>query len=152
MAVKVLMVCLGNICRSPIAEGILKSMTNPNDVIVDSAGTSSYHLGNSPDPRSIAIAHRHGIDISNQRCRQFTTKDFSKFDFIYVMDNSNYKNVVAKIKNDKDRFKTKLILDEVDLDLKEVPDPYYDEEDGFETVFQLLYKACQSISLKLNTK
>ena len=89
MKTKVLMVCLGNICRSPLAEGILASKVDSNLVLVDSAGTAGYHIGNPPAPRSIAIALKYGIDISQQRCRKFSVSDFEDFDFIYVMDESN---------------------------------------------------------------
>ena len=89
---KILMVCLGNICRSPLAEGILANKINQHgmDHLVDSAGTSSYHIGEHPDPRMIQTAFRHGIDISAQRARQFTSEDFDDFDLIFAMDTSNY--------------------------------------------------------------
>lgn len=146
------MVCLGNICRSPLAEGILKSKVNSDTVFIDSAGTGSYHIGNKPDTRSIAVARNYGIDIADQRCRQFETKDFDEFDIIYVMDKSNYANVIAKSRNTIDKNKVKLILEEIDLEINEVPDPYHDTEDGFEYVFHLIDKACEVIATKLNTK
>ena len=93
MKVKILMVCLGNICRSPIAEGILKSKLNSNNFFIDSAGTGSWHVGNKPDLRSIAVSKAHHIDISNQNARQFTYEDYKNFDHIYVMDQSNKNNV-----------------------------------------------------------
>lgn len=92
--VKILMVCLGNICRSPLAEGILQSKLSPENFTVDSAGTASYHIGKLPDPRSIAVAKKNNIDITHQRCRQFTKNDFDVFDYIYAMDVSNYKNII----------------------------------------------------------
>ncbi len=149
MKYKVLMVCLGNICRSPLAEGILQSKVNPEAVFVDSAGTGGYHIGNPPDPRSIAVARKYGLDIEKQRCRIFQTSDFQKFDVIYVMDKSNYDNVVALAKNDTESEKVKLLLEEVDLPEKQVPDPYYDEEDGFEQVYHLIDQACDAIAKKL---
>ena len=152
MVTKVLMVCLGNICRSPLAEGILKSKVNSKTVYVDSAGTAGYHIGNKPDTRSIAIANNYGIDINDQSCRKFETHDFDEFDTIYVMDKSNYTNVISKSRNSIDEAKVKLILDEVSLDINEVPDPYYGNEDGFDNVFHLLDKACEVIAQKLNTK
>jgi len=152
MVTRVLMVCLGNICRSPLAEGILKSKINSESIFIDSAGTSGYHIGNKPDHRSIAVASKHGIDITNQRCRKFETKDFTEFDMIYVMDKSNFSNVIAKATNTRDSKKVKLLLDEIDLDINEVPDPYYDNENGFESVFHLIDKACAAIAAKLNTK
>ncbi|MDT7830647.1 low molecular weight protein-tyrosine-phosphatase [Pricia sp. S334] len=146
---KILMVCLGNICRSPLAEGILKNKVNPEDVYVDSAGTGSYHIGNAPDPRSIAVARKYGLNIEKQRCRQFQASDFEKFDVIYVMDKSNYMNVVALARNDSDTAKVKLLLEEADISEKQVPDPYYDEEDGFEQVYRMIDQACDAIARKL---
>ena len=148
---KVLMVCLGNICRSPLAEGILQSKVNPDFIFIDSAGTGSFHIGNPPDERSIDVAAKYGIDISNQRCRQFSPSDFSKFDHIYVMDKSNYANVIAKASSAAEKEKVKLLLSEGTSKLQEVPDPYYDSIDGFENVFQLIEDACTTISKKLNT-
>ncbi len=146
------MVCLGNICRSPLAEGILKSKVNSDTLYVDSAGTGSYHLGNTPDRRSIAVGRKYNIDISKQRCRKFTVQDFKDFDLIYVMDQSNYKNVIALAPNDDEIAKVNLLLDGIDSDLKEVPDPYYDVEEGFEHVFQLIDEACNAIAKKLEAK
>jgi len=143
------MVCLGNICRSPLAEGILRSKINSETVFVDSAGTGGYHIGNPPDPRSIAIAHKYGLNIEGQRCRKFEVSDFHEFDVIYVMDKANYQNVVSLAQNKADREKVKLILEEIDLPEKQVPDPYYDEEDSFENVYQLLNTACEAISERL---
>lgn len=147
----VLMVCLGNICRSPLAEGILKSKTNSDLVFVDSAGTGGYHIGNPPDKRSISVARKYGIDISNQRCRKFSNSDFEKFDIIYVMDKSNYQNVVVLATNDIQKQKVKLLLTEGSDEnrTEEVPDPYYDGDEGFENVFQLIDNACNAIATKL---
>ena len=148
MATKVLMVCLGNICRSPLAEGILQSKVGIDAVFVDSAGTGGYHIGSKPDSRSIAVGLKYNIDITHQRCRKFNTQDFKDFDLIYVMDHSNYKNVTALAQNEEEKAKVKLILDEVDTGLNEVPDPYYDD-DGFENVFHLIDEACNIIAEKL---
>lgn len=147
--VKVVMVCLGNICRSPLAEGILQSKVS-KDISVDSAGTANYHVGNLPDSRSIAVAKKHGIDITNQRCKHFTSKHFEEFDYIYVMDKSNYENVIKLAKSEKDKQKVKLILNEShpNKDL-EVPDPYYGGDHGFENVYQMLDQACEVIAKKL---
>jgi len=152
MMTKVLMVCLGNICRSPLAEGILQSKVNPEKVFVDSAGTAGYHIGNQPDTRSIAVAQKYGLDISRQRCRKFDTQDFKDFDIIYVMDNSNFENVIAKSQNELQKSKVKLLLSEGNSNIDEVPDPYYGGEDGFESVFHMIDTACESIAAKLNTK
>jgi len=149
MATKILMVCLGNICRSPLAEGILQSKVDIDDVFVDSAGTGGYHIGSKPDSRSIAVGLKYNIDITHQRCRQFSVQDFKDFDLIYVMDHSNYNNVMALAQNEEEKAKVKLILDEVDTGLNEVPDPYHDD-DGFENVFHLIDTACNSIAEKLN--
>ena len=147
---KILMVCLGNICRSPLAEGILKSKLSSNNFYVDSAGTANYHTGELPDIRSIQIAQKYHIDISDQRGRQFKVNDFDVFDHIYVMDRSNYYNVVSLARNSNDKRKVKLILKELypeeNLD---VPDPYYGGHDGFQNVFDLLDKACEIIADKL---
>lgn len=140
---KILMVCLGNICRSPLAEGILKSKVNSNEVIVDSAGTSGYHQGELPDKRSIEVAKKYGIDISDQRSRKFLVSDFDNFDIIYVMDDSNYHNVIGLSRNDEDAKKVKMILGEMN-----VPDPYYGGEQGFENVYKMLEEACVIIASK----
>ncbi|WP_438972917.1 low molecular weight protein-tyrosine-phosphatase [Polaribacter sp.] len=148
--VKVLMVCLGNICRSPLAEGILKSKVNLNEVTIDSAGTAAYHVGNLPDPRSIAVAKKHGIDITTQRARKFIVKDFDSFDFIYVMDQNNFDDLLKLARNKEDKKKVLLILNEVrPFQNNSVPDPYYGGDDGFENVYQMLNKACAEIASKL---
>lgn len=145
------MVCLGNICRSPLAEGILRTKLPSNLFFVDSAGTAGYHIGNPPDIRSIKIAKNHSIDISNQKCRQLSVADFETFDFIYVMDSSNYSDVLAIAPNEAAKLKVKLILNELNPNKnEEVPDPYYGGENGFENVFQMLDKSCNVIAAKLN--
>ncbi|WP_108244695.1 low molecular weight protein-tyrosine-phosphatase [Muricauda brasiliensis] len=150
MKTKVLMVCLGNICRSPLAEGILKSKVDSDSVFVDSAGTAGYHVGNPPDKRSIAVAQKYGLDIGNQKCRKFSRQDFSEFDYIYVMDRSNFSDIAALASNQEEANKVKLLLSEVELGIKEVPDPYYGGEDGFENVYQMIDRACEKIAKKLN--
>ncbi|WP_347375126.1 low molecular weight protein-tyrosine-phosphatase [Aequorivita sp. Q41] len=140
------MVCLGNICRSPLAEGILKSKINTSEVYVDSAGTGHWHVGNQPDERSIVVAKKHGIDITNQRGRQFSKQDFEEFDLIYAMDTSNKKDVLALAENDAQKGKVKLILDEIfPGENVDVPDPYYGGDLGFEQVFKMLDEACDEI-------
>ena len=151
MKTKILMVCLGNICRSPLAEGILKSKLNLNSFFIDSAGTGGYHIGNPPDPRSIAVAKKYEIDISEQKCRQFTDEDFTIFDTIYVMDLNNYTNVIKLAKSQSHKDKVKLLLSEINSEIKQVPDPYYDDN-GFENVFHLIDKACSVIANKLIDK
>lgn len=139
------MVCLGNICRSPMAEGILsKKLKDTNlNVSVDSAATSDYHIDQQPDERAIANCKTHGIDISNLRGRQFSVEDFDEFDRIFVMDSSNYENVVALARNEEDSKKVQLILNLSQPNSNmSVPDPYFGAEDGFENVYQLLDAAC----------
>ncbi|MDR6300342.1 low molecular weight protein-tyrosine-phosphatase [Mesonia maritima] len=147
MKTKVLMVCLGNICRSPLAEGLLKSKVDPDKVEVDSAATSNYHIGDLPDERSIATAKRHGLDITSQRGRQFSVEDFDTFDYIFVMDKSNYSDILSLARNEKDRDKVNLILNKIYPDEnKDVPDPYYGGEHGFENVYQMLDEATNIIA------
>lgn len=144
------MVCLGNICRSPLAEGILKSKVDESQVFVDSAGTAGYHINDTPDPRSIAIAKKNKLDITYQRGRQFKVEDFDKFDLIYVMDNSNFRDVISLARNDADRAKVQLILDEIfPAENVDVPDPYYGGDHGFENVYQMLDEACDKIAEQL---
>lgn len=142
---RVLMVCLGNICRSPMAEGILKHKAQQMglDVFVDSAGTSGWHEGEQPDDRAIEEMKQHGIDISQQRSRPFSVADFDHFDHILVMDTSNQANVLQLARNDQDSAKVKLILDYGNqVAGKSVPDPYYN--DGFDRVHELLDYACST--------
>ena len=147
------MVCLGNICRSPLAEGILKSKVDSKEVEVDSAGTASYHIGKRPDPRSIATASRYNIDITDQRARQFTVEDFDKFDYIFAMDKSNYQNIIALTRDASDKAKVALMLDILEHpQVKEVPDPYYGGDQGFEHVFRLLDQATDLVVKRLNLK
>ena len=149
MASKILMVCLGNICRSPLAEGIMRSKLS-EDFIVDSAGTGGWHTGELPDKRSISTAKNRGLDITNQRARQFKKSDFDTFDHIFVMDNSNYKDVLALAPNEEAKSKVKLILNEIfPNENVDVPDPYYGGQDGFENVFDMLDQACEEIARKL---
>ena len=138
------MVCLGNICRSPLAEGILKSKL-PNDRFkVDSAGTAAYHIGNSPDKRSIEVAAQNGIDISDQKARKFLQDDFNCFDKIFVMDRGNLDNIRQMALTPDDFNKVALLLGE-----NEVPDPYYGNENGFKKVFDLIDRACDQLSEEL---
>lgn len=136
----VLMVCLGNICRSPLAHGIFQELAAHHNIKVDSAGTANYHTGASPDPRSREIASKNGIDISQQQARQFVVEDFDLFDYIYVMDHSNQDNVLRLARNDQDRAKVRLLLGDA-----EVEDPYYGGKEGFAVVFNKIQKACQQI-------
>ena len=147
--ISILMVCLGNICRSPLAEVILKSKLPKNKFVVDSAGTSDFHNGNAPDKRSIDVAIKYGLDISNQKSRPFTIYDFKKFDHIFAMDKSNYKNIIKHAQNDIELKKVSLILEYPNSKIKEVPDPYFGGNYGFENVYKLLEDACDYHSQKL---
>jgi protein-tyrosine phosphatase len=149
MKIKVLMVCLGNICRSPLAEGILKSKVDASKIWVDSAGTAGYHVGSEPDRRSIDVAQKHHIDITGQRCRKFTKDDFNSFDFIFAMDQQNYYDIVSHTDNEADIQKVSLLLGYIDSERTEVPDPYYGGPQGFQAVFELVEKACDAIILNV---
>ncbi|GFD76302.1 protein-tyrosine-phosphatase [Tenacibaculum sp. KUL113] len=150
---KILMVCLGNICRSPLAEGILKSKLSSEGFVVDSSGTAGYHVGELPDGRSIEVARKYGIDITNQRSRKFTKADFDKFDIIFAMDQNNYADIVALSENEEQHEKVKMILNELYPDEnRNVPDPYYGGDQGFENVYKMLDEACEIIASKLEQK
>lgn len=147
---KILMVCLGNICRSPLAQGILEFKIKEKGLswTVDSAGTSGFHRGEAPDKRSVKTAKNHQIDISNQRSRIFNPYDFEVFDVIYVMDRNNYRDLITWAQNDEERNKVKLIMSEVSADeFVDVPDPYYNSN-GFEEVYEMLNAACEQIVLR----
>lgn len=143
------MVCLGNICRSPLAEGILKSKVDPLRIQVDSAGTAGYHVGNPPDPRIIKVAQENGIEISSQHCRKFTPTDFQTYDLIYAMDKSNYNTITDLAKTKKDLEKVRLLLREINLKNEEAPNPYYDQTDGFKKVYFMIDQACVVITERL---
>ena len=144
------MVCLGNICRSPLAEGILRSKVNPEKIFIDSAGTAAYHIGEPPDPRSISVALKYGIDLRSQKARKLILRDFMKFDRIYAMDEHNYQKIISLAQNDDDKKKVKMILNEVTpAQNLNVPDPYYGGDQGFEEVYQMLEKACEAIANRL---
>lgn len=143
---KILMVCLGNICRSPLAEGILAHKTNHLNVKVDSAGTAAYHIGELPDTRSIEIAKKYNIDLTPQRARQFSRADFDEFDVIYAMDTNNYAHLISLAEIKEERDKVRMILNEINpLACESVPDPYYGGENGFQNVYDMLDKACGKI-------
>ena len=150
---KILMVCLGNICRSPLADGLTRKKVQEHklDVYVDSAGTANYHVGGAPDERMTQTARRKGVDISKLQARQFVVSDFDAFDIIYVMDRSNYDNVVRLARNEADRNKVQFILELLPNKTEiEVPDPYYGGQDGFEHVFDLLNRATDVIIEKMH--
>ena len=143
---KILMVCLGNICRSPLAEGILAHKTKHLNLEVDSAGTAAYHIGKLPDSRSIEIANKYNIDLSKQRARQFSRADFDEFDIIYAMDTNNYAHLISLSSNETERKKVRMILNEINPNACEsVPDPYYGGGDGFQKIYDMLDKVCDKI-------
>lgn len=151
---KILMVCLGNICRSPLAEGILQSkvIKEGMDVFIDSAGTSDNHVGQQPDARMRATAKSFGVNIDSLRARQFSKNDFKNFDLIYAMDASNYKNIVALADSEADKSKVILLLNELEPGKNlEVPDPYFGGEQGFIDVFNLLDAATDQIIKKIKS-
>lgn len=149
----ILMVCLGNICRSPLAEGLMRSKLNFTKFTVDSAGTSGGHKGQAPDKRSIAVAKKNGLDISNQKSRKLLVEDFKNFDILYVMDQSNYNDVTALASTEEEKKKVIKILDEVfpgeNLD---VPDPYYGGSQGFENIYRMLDRATDAIAKKIDNR
>jgi protein-tyrosine phosphatase len=139
MKTRVLMVCLGNICRSPLAEGILRHQLKAAGlaavVEVDSAGTSGWHAGEQPDKRSAANARNNGVE--------FVADDFDRFDEIYVMDSENLSNVRSLARSEQDLQKTDLLLNQLHPGQnRAVPDPYFGGEEGFELVYQLVNDAC----------
>ncbi len=146
---KILMVCLGNICRSPLAQGVMEhiAMQKKMDCTIDSAGTSSFHNGQPPDPRSIAVAKDNGIDITHQRSQLLVASDLDQYDYIFVMDKSNYRDTVALASTEDQKEKIKLFLEFGGSDILEVPDPYYTL--GFDYVYNLISEACQIICDKI---
>lgn len=139
------MVCLGNICRSPLAEGVMQHLADKHRLgwHIDSAGTGGWHVGEGPDRRSVRAAQNNGIDISKQICRKFRKSDFDEFDHIFVMDKNNYADVLAMAPDEVAANKVKLLLGD-----KEVPDPYYDDNQ-FQPVFEMINLGCDDIIKKL---
>ena len=149
---RILMVCLGNICRSPMAEGIMRFRAEEAgiDLETDSAGTANYHVGEEPDHRAVRYMKSRGIDISNLRGRQFHRRDFEYFDRIYVMDASNFQNVMKLAESDEHRAKVKMILDEVyPGEQRPVPDPWFGDMSDFEAVYDMLDEAARQITASL---
>ncbi len=141
------MVCLGNICRSPLAQGILEHKCRERGLSwqVDSAGTGNWHFGSPPDKRSIEVARKYGIDIRDQRARTINSSDFTEFDRIYAMDMSNYQHLLKWALDDEEKNRIAMIMEEVSPgDYIDVPDPYFDD-DGFEQVYRMLDDACEKI-------
>lgn len=144
----ILFVCLGNICRSPLAEGILRHKAEQKGIKlkIDSAGTESIHVGENPDRRSIKIAKDFGLDISQQVARQVRGEDFDKFDKILVADADVYDELMVFVRNENDKKKIDYIMNAVELGINAgVPDPYYGGQEGFQKIYEMLDKACDAI-------
>ena len=144
------MVCLGNICRSPMAEGIMRDKIREYGIKaqVDSCGTANYHVGESPDHRAQKTLKQHKSDISMLRGRQFQVSDFDSFDLIFTMDESNYRNIIALARNDQDKEKVEMIMNMAYPNENiPVPDPYYGGINGFEEVYEMLTLACNQIAV-----
>lgn len=151
---RILFVCLGNICRSPLAEGIFRKHVEAAGLgdrfDIDSAGTGDWHIGEAPDKRAQATAHSKGLDISGLRGRQFSVEDFSRFDRIVVMDSANHRDVSKLAANDEQAGRVEFLLDYAeDSDGIDVPDPYFGGDDGFEHVYALIDGACQNLLTSL---
>lgn len=144
---RILMVCLGNICRSPLAHGIMQHLAEESGLgwTVDSAGTGNWHVGDPPDRRAVAVAKQYGVDISRQRAQHFNAAMFDQYDHILVMDRSNYRNVLRLATTDEHRAKVRLFLGD-----DEVPDPYYDDA-MFEPVYDMIKARCRALLSALNT-
>lgn len=146
---KILFVCLGNICRSPLAEGIMKDKIAKMGLKaeVDSAGFESFHVGDPADPRSADIARKNGFSLNGHVARKFTTRDFELYDRIYVMDRYNHRDVMSLTRSAADEKKVDFILNLTHPgENREVPDPYYGGKDGFEKVYHMLDAACDVLA------
>jgi len=145
---RVLFVCLGNICRSPIAEGAFQARVDAQDLsdtfYIDSAGTGGYHVGEGPDPRSVEIAQKHGVDIGQQRSRQLTPGDLDTFDYVVAMDSSNFRNI-NRLSRHTPKAQVSLMLDETGGVQRDVPDPYYGGRQGFSNVWDMVDAACSKL-------
>lgn len=145
----ILFVCLGNICRSPLAEGVFRSVVEKRGygdrVLIDSAGTGGWHRGSAPDPRSIAIASRHGIDIAGQQARKVRSDDFERFDLILGMDRSNADDLKA-LAPASARDRVHLFLEFAGGRPGDVPDPYYGGPDGFADVYRMIRDASEALA------
>jgi len=147
----ILFVCLGNICRSPLAEGVLRAVLaergEERDFVIDSAGTGGWHSGEQPDRRSIAAAAQHGVDISGQRARKVLPEDFSRFDLILGMDRANVRDLKALAPAARDRVH--LYLDFATGNAGDVPDPYYDGQEAFASVYRMIREASEALAKRL---
>jgi len=148
---RILMLCLGNICRSPLAHGLLDvKIANAHlNWEVDSAGIGHWHIGKLPDKRSIAVAKKYGIDLTYQRARRFEVNDFDYYDLIYAMDHKNFDTLMKLARTEEEKIKVKMIMDEVIPGAhKSVPDPFHDGKEDFEKVFHSLDEATDRMVMK----
>lgn len=154
-SLKVLFVCLGNICRSPTAEGVFRSYVKraglDKKITIDSAGTADWHTGKAPDSRTIKAAAKRGYDLSSLKARQAVSEDFQRFDLILAMDKSNLENL-QKIRPADAKAELALYLPRMGLDIQEVPDPYYGGADGFELVLDMLEQASEQLLSEIKEK
>ena len=143
---KILMVCLGNICRSPLAHGVLQALAVRNGLNwkIDSAGTGDWHVGQAPDRRSVAVAKKYGVDISMQRAQHFTADMLDEYHLIFVMDRQNYEDVIRLAQNSTQKDRVRLFLED-----NIVPDPYYDDT-LFDPVYKMVAKRCEELMLALS--
>ncbi|MGH6763336.1 MAG: low molecular weight protein-tyrosine-phosphatase [Phyllobacterium sp.] len=148
----ILFVCLGNICRSPLAEGVFRAVVEAQgrggEFLIDSAGTNGYHTGEAPDRRSIAVGRQHGVDISGQRCRQLKADDFTRFDLILGMDRNNVKSIEAR-RPRNGAAKAMLFCDLALNEPLDIPDPYYGGAEDFEVVYRMIRAASEGLSKAL---
>ena len=141
---KVLFVCLGNICRSPLAEAVFNYKSQKKEMEADSAGTGAYHIGSDPDPRSIKVAENHGIPI-NHKARQFDETDFEKFDYVIAMDTQNKIDMLNKAGGNPQNLFLLREFDDLATEDMDVPDPYYGGDDGFEFVFDMVSRSIDNL-------
>ena len=147
--ISVLFVCMGNICRSPTAEGVFRHVVNnknlQDDILIDSAGTHAYHIGESPDSRSQSTAKKRGVDLSSQRARKVENLDFDRFDYLIAMDKANLEDLKQQASGDQ-QPKLHLFMDfATEWDNTEVPDPYYGGGKGFDRVFDMVQSASEGL-------
>ncbi|CDX25951.1 Low molecular weight phosphotyrosine protein phosphatase [Mesorhizobium sp. ORS 3324] len=151
----ILFVCLGNICRSPLAEGVLRAVmaerAQDRGIVLDSAATSGWEVGSAPDPRSIAVATSHGIDISGQRARRIAPEDFSRFDLILGMDRSNVRDLKA-VAPQAARDRIHLYLEFATGAARDVPDPYYEDQQAFAAVYRMIREASEALAKRLEAR